>query len=213
MPSDISLAVILEREGLVAEGPAAKLRGGGRAKRPVEAAVRELGVDEVALVAAIRRHVRVPLADPASVAVESDAIRTLPRDLCRRLKVLPLALEGWGEQVLRLELAMADPTDAQAVTEVEEAAGYRVEPALMTLSAIEELVEIQYGALVTEVMRRDPRAATVPAEPRASSGSSEEDAPLAIRHRALLELLIEKRLIDREEYEAAVARLWARDRG
>jgi hypothetical protein len=211
MPSGISLAEILEKEGLVAPGGLNELRG-GRGRRPVEIAVRDLEVDEVALVAAIRRHVRVPLADPAKLSVDSDAVRTLARDACRRLKVLPLSLDGWGESSLRLDLAMADPTDDRAIAEVEEAAGYRVAPALMTLSAIEELVETAYGALVTEVMRRDPRAKTVPAEVAASEEKPPAQASLELRHRALVDLLLDKQLIRAEELEAALARLLERER-
>jgi hypothetical protein len=213
MPDERRLVDILVREGLIASGAAGALDEVGAARRPVEVAVRERDIDEVALVAAIRRHVKVPLADPAKVEVEVDAIRVLSRDVCRRLKVLPLQVSGWPDDGLVLELAMADPTDGRAIAEVEEFAACRVAPALMTLSAIEELVESAYGALVTEVMRRDPRAKTVPAEDVApAEPPSESGAPLAARHQALLELMLEKQLIREDEYEAAVSRVLARDR-
>lgn len=211
-----SLADILLGEGLISRSAAADLGGdqrGGTARRPIEVAVRDLGLDEVTLVAAIRRQRRVPLADPATVVVDPDAVRSLSREMCRRLKVLPLALGGWADEVPKLDLAMADPTDEGALAEVEEASGYRVEPALMTLSAIEELVESAYKAFVTEVMRRDPRQGAGVSSAPASGVLREEEAPLAIRHRALLELMLEKELIRRDEYEAAVARLLSESRG
>jgi hypothetical protein len=118
------------------------------------ALVRECGIDEVALLAALRRHVRVATGDPATVAPEPEAVRELQRDVCRRQRVAPLSVSSYGGQGRVLRLAMADPTDAVAVAEVEHVTGCRVEPVLMTVSAVEELVEKTYRALVTEVMRR-----------------------------------------------------------
>jgi hypothetical protein len=118
------------------------------------ALVRECGIDEVALLAALRRHVRVATGDPATVAPEPDAVRELQRDVCRRQRVAPLSLSSYGGDGRVLRLAMADPTDAVAVAEVEHVTGCRVEPVLMTVSAVEELVEKTYRALVTEVIKR-----------------------------------------------------------
>lgn len=118
------------------------------------ALVRECGIDEVALLAALRRHVRVATGDPATVAPEPEAVRELQRDVCRRQRVAPLSLSSYGGGGRVLRLAMADPTDAVAVAEVEHVTGCRVEPVLMTVSAVEELVEQTYRALVTEVIKR-----------------------------------------------------------
>jgi Type II secretion system (T2SS), protein E, N-terminal domain len=96
--------------------------------------------------------------------------------------VAPLSLSSYGGGGRVLRLAMADPTDAVAVAEVEHVTGCRVEPVLMTVSAVEELVEKTYRALVTEVIRRggEPR----PAEERSvETGSAEarSDAAEAAR--------------------------------
>lgn len=151
-----SLAEIVLEEGL---GTAAAVEraaeAADRAGTPlVVALVRELGLDEVALIAALRRHIRIATADPATVAPEPEALRELPRDVCRRQRVVPLALSSYDGRRRVLRLAMADPTDAVAVAEVEHLSGCRVEPVLMTVSAIEELAEKTYRAFVTEVMAR-----------------------------------------------------------
>jgi hypothetical protein len=66
---------------------------------------------------------------------------------------------------------MADPTDAVAVAEVEHVTGCRVDPVLMTVSAVEELVEKTYRALVTEVMKRvDDRGDEPASRPRGKDG-------------------------------------------
>ncbi len=154
------------------------------------ALVRECGIDEVALLAALRRHVRVATGDPATVAPEPEAVRELQRDVCRRQRVAPLSVSSYGGGGRVLRLAMADPTDAVAVAEVEHVTGCRVEPVLMTVSAVEELVEQTYRALVTEVIKRgagdgrageagfsEPRADAVGFEAARAAGRSEPRTP------------------------------------
>lgn len=51
---------------------------------------RELGVDEVALVVALRRELRVLAIDPRAIRPDTEALRELPRDTCKRLRVVPL---------------------------------------------------------------------------------------------------------------------------
>ncbi len=121
----------------------------------IAALVRNDGIDELALVAAIRRQVRVPLIDPALVEHDPEALRELPQEVCRRLGVMPLVISSYDTGSRVLQLAMADPTDTMAVAEVEHITGCHVENHLMPLSAIEELVQKAYRAFVTEVMRRE----------------------------------------------------------
>jgi hypothetical protein len=150
----LATAASLERAALAAD----------RAGTPLVCAlIRECGIDEVALVAALRRHVRVATGDPATVQPEPDAVRELQRDVCRRQRVAPLSVSAYGGDVRMLRLAMADPTDAVAIAEVEHVTGCRVDPVLMTLSAVEELVEKTYRALVTEVMKRTSERGEEPA--------------------------------------------------
>ena len=85
--------------------------------------------------AAIRRHVRVPLVDPGEVAPDPEALRELPQDVCTRLGVMPLAVSELRRRTRACsQLAMADPTDAVAVAEVEHVTGCQVEGRLMPLS-------------------------------------------------------------------------------
>jgi hypothetical protein len=179
----------------------------------VEHLVREAEIDEVALVAALRRGLRVPTPDPATVKVEPDALRTLSQDVCRRRRVMPLSVFYDGED-RKLRLAMADPTDAIALAEVEHRTGLDILPELMTLSAITEMVEVEYGKIVTEVMRRDRK------QPAMSSSRDEDNAPktvpyhrisdeadLAERFEALLRLLVENKIISEDEFEDQVRQL------
>jgi len=115
--------------------------------------VRELGVDEVALIGALRKQTRVPLIDPGSLAIDPEALRQVPRDVCARLRVLPLSLTSDGSgRVMRL--AMADPTDTAAVAEIEQLTHCDVEVNALPLSAIDELVDKGYRQVNTAVVSR-----------------------------------------------------------
>ncbi len=224
-----TLAEIALDEGLADEAVlAAAAMHADEAEEPlVVSLVREGKIGEVALVAALRRQVRVSIADPATVSLDTDALRELPRDVCRRRRVLPLAVQVHASGPRTLRLAMADPTDDMAVAEVEHLTGCQVEPALMTLSAVEELIETGYRGFVTEVMKRDrkpvyggdPSVSTVPAAPREAATSGEtkptttphhritDEATDATRLRALVQLLVDKGVVTEAEYEEAVRRL------
>jgi hypothetical protein len=115
--------------------------------------VREIGVDELALVGALRKQTRVPLLDPADLQIDPEALRQVPRDVCARLRVLPLgvAIEG-RTKVLRL--AMADPTDTSAVAEIEQLIRAEIDVSALPLSTIEELVEKGYRQINTAIVSR-----------------------------------------------------------
>jgi hypothetical protein len=117
--------------------------------------IRETGVDELALIAALRKQTRVPLLDPAQVQVDPEALRLVPRDSCARLRVLPLSVHDDGKtRVLRV--AMADPTDTAAILELEVIANCEIEVTALPLSAIEELVDKGYKQFSTAVTKPRP---------------------------------------------------------
>jgi hypothetical protein len=149
-----TLAEIAIEAGLVTKDQAVKAgRIAAQRQQPlVHVLIRELGVDEVALIAALRKQTRVPLIDPADIEVDSDALRMVARDVCARLRVLPLsvALDG---QTKVLRIAMADPTDTSAILELEQLAACEIEVTALPLSAIEELVDKGYKSFSTAVVK------------------------------------------------------------
>jgi len=150
-----TLGEIAIEAGLVNKASAAKAgRMAEDRKEPlVVVLVRELGVDELALVGALRKQTRVPLIDPATIEIDAEALRQLARDVCARLRVLPLSLSTEGSGRL-LRIAMADPTDESAVAEIEQLTHCDVEVSALPLSAIEELVERGYRQVNTVVVSR-----------------------------------------------------------
>jgi hypothetical protein len=192
----------------------------------VVALIRELGIDEVAMVGAFRRELRMLSVDPRAVKPETDALREVSRDLCRRLRVVPLRVSGPPDDDKEIWLAMADPTDMGAIAEVERTTGAVVDPALLPLSAIDELIERGYKELNTQVVKRTKGVfggnvvATTKTHARADSGDDTADHPrtmpfhqiadeadVSMRVTALVKVLIDKGVLTEEDYEQAIREL------
>ncbi len=150
-----TLAEIAIEAGLVNKTNAAKAGKLAEDRREplVVMMIKELGVDEVALLAAIRKQMRVPLVDPKDVHIDPDALRQVPRDVCARLRVLPLGLSTDGASKV-LRVAMADPTDTTAVAELEAVSNCEIDIVGLPLSAIDELVAKGYRGINTAVVSR-----------------------------------------------------------
>jgi hypothetical protein len=154
-----TLGEIVIEAGLVNKAGAARAGKMAEERRLplVVVLVREAGVDELALVGALRRQTRVPLLDPGDLQIDPEALRQIPHDVCARLRVLPLGLAIEGRTKV-LRIAMADPTDTSAVAELEQLTRAEIDVSALPLSAIEELVEKGYGQLNTAVISRPGRS-------------------------------------------------------
>jgi hypothetical protein len=150
-----TLAEIAIEAGLVTKANAAKAgkMAEERHEPLIVMLVRELGVDEVALVGAIRKQSRIPLIDPAEIQIDPEALRHVPKDACQRLRVLPIGILADGDTKV-LRLAMADPTDTSGILEIESLTQYEIDVFILPLSAIEELVNKGYRQLTTAVVTR-----------------------------------------------------------
>ena len=150
-----TLAEIAIEAGLVTKASASRAgRLAEQRKQPlVTVSIRELGVDEVALIGALRKQTRVPLLDPAQIQIDPEALRLISRDACTRLRVLPLQVGTDGTTKV-LRVAMADPTDTSAILELEQLTSCEIEVTVLPLSAIEELVEKGYKQFSTAVVQR-----------------------------------------------------------
>ncbi len=239
-----NLADIVVAEGLVDEQRVTSAeKYARRSGEPLIVALVELErVGEIALVAALGRHLRLPLVELSAEQAEPEALREVPHELARRRRLLPLALEQKKEGPRILRLAMADPTDRDAIAEVEISTGCQVVPLLATLSSVDEAIGRSYRGIVTAIMRRDEEE-TTERSPNSAPGTGkrvpfggnlavatpalpdvrgvatptgpttepfhhlEDEAPMELRHRALLELLQAKGLITLDEYWDELRRL------
>ncbi|HEX8114151.1 MAG TPA: hypothetical protein VF516_40755 [Kofleriaceae bacterium] len=221
-----TLGEIAIEAGLVNKASAAKAgRLADERKLPlVVVLVRELGVDEVALVGALRKQTRVPLIDPGSLEIDPEALRHVPRDVCARLRVLPMSVARDGSgKVMRI--AMADPTDTSAVAEIEQLTHCDVEVNALPLSAIDELVDKGYRQVNTAVVSRAGNAgaaAAVPSRSRPPEAESEVSVtaqmPVATLHAmapddletrltALVNALVAKGVLTEAELAEALRKL------
>jgi hypothetical protein len=227
-----TLAEIAIEAGLVTKAGAAKAgRMAEDRKQPLVAIlVRELGVDEVALIGALRKQTRVPLLDPAQIQVDPEALRLVAKDACARLRVLPLSVATEGTTKV-LRVAMADPTDTAAILELEQLAHCEIEVTALPLSAIDELVAKGYKQVSTLVTNRPTRprpfgdnlfvtTKNQRIDGNASSGEAEisttaqitmaalvpPDHDLEARFRALCQLLVGKGLVTEAELAEALKR-------
>jgi hypothetical protein len=231
-----SLAQIAVDAGLLSRADVGRAEQLADEKRVplVVALIRELGVDEVALVGAFRRELRMLSVDPRAVKPETDALREVSRDLCKRLRVVPLRVSGPPEDDKEIWLAMADPTDMGSIAEVERVTGGVVDPALLPLSAIDELIDRGYKELNTQVVKRQGAGkgggkvfganVTVHTKPHARVDGDDtqdhsrtvpfhqiaDEADVETRVAALVKVLIDKGVLREDDYEAAIRDLLRR---
>ncbi len=216
-----TLAEIAIDEGLADGGVLADAaRFADREGEPlVVGLVRGCDVDETALASAIRRQMRVDVVEPGDIEVDPDAIRQLARDVAWKRRAAPLAIADYGGGRRGMRVAMADPSDAVAVAEIEHRSGCRAEPVLMVLSGVEGLIERTYGQFVTKVMKREPARPAGNHRPAAPQPTTEpfrrvtDDADPALLVRALVGLLEEAGVLEDSEFEQRVIELMKAEDG
>jgi hypothetical protein len=93
-------------------------------------------ISDVQLLDAISTQLGIPIVQVES-EIRPEVRGLLPRHLCRRFTVLPLALEE--HNVVRL--AMVDPLDDVAIREVENFTGLAVRPVLANVHEIRHAIE------------------------------------------------------------------------
>jgi len=208
-------ARLVDKAGVAKAGKLAEER-----KEPlVVIFVRELGIDELALIAALKKQTRVPIIDPGTVRVDPEALRLIPKEACARLRVLPLGTTTDLNGKL-LRLAMADPTDSAAVAEIAHLAHCDVDVSALPLSAIEELVDKGYRQINTVITRTTLLGGKV--IPILDGGESEVSVTAQIpisalrqvvesdaeqRLAALVQLLVGKGVITEDELAEALRKL------
>lgn len=232
MPPELARIAVEEHLADVASVTDAQEQADRHHEPLVAALVRVAHVSDAALARALARRLGLPLA--SSLEPDSDALREIGHDVAERHRLLPLALELPADGPRLLRVAMADPTDHQALALLEASTGCRIEPVLASLGVVDDAIARAYRGFVTEVI---PRAETEPApappepprEPRATQpprlpfGAEipevstqpfhrlDDEAPIELRLRALVQLLAEKGLLGEDEWLERI-RLLLRER-
>ena len=97
-------------------------------------------VSEKDLVAAVAAQVGLSFVDFDHVAVNPALDRLVPADLARRHLAVAVDFEGSD-----LVVAMLDPSDREAVTEIERATAWTIRPAIAVRSELHRVVASMYG--------------------------------------------------------------------
>ncbi|CAN5696133.1 hypothetical protein BH11MYX2_BH11MYX2_34260 [soil metagenome] len=202
-----TLAEIAIEAGLVTKVNVAKAgKISDEKKQPlVVSLIKDLGVDEVALLGAMRKQTRVALIDPALISIDPEALRLVSREACARLRVLPLSVRVEGRHTV-LRIAMADPTDTSAIAELEQLTKHEIDVAALPLSAIDELVDRGYKQNSTQVVHRTgsmfiTSKGSIPSRP----GSVETDAEVSVT--AQIPIAALQRAVGTDDLEARLTAL------
>lgn len=100
-------------------------------------------ISEEVLMDFLAHQTGVPRADLRAVSVDPVALRRIPRRLAEQLTILPLAFK----EPKTLVLAMADPSDLNAIDSARFASGLTIEPVVASHSALRNAISEQYRKL------------------------------------------------------------------
>lgn len=100
-------------------------------------------ISEEVLMDFLAHQTGVPRADLRTVSVDPMALKRVPRRLAEQLTILPLALK----EPKSLVLAMADPSDLNAIDSARFASGLTIEPVVASHSALRAAISEQYRKL------------------------------------------------------------------
>ena len=98
----------------------------------------------------LARRYGVPTIDLDPLTVDPAIIELVPEEMARTCKVLPLSRSG-----ATLTVAMADPTNVQAMDDIRFTTGCSVEPVVASEPALEDAIDACYGPMRRARLRRD----------------------------------------------------------
>lgn len=100
-------------------------------------------ISEEVLMDFLAHQTGVPRADLRNINVDPVALKRVPRRLAEQLTILPMAFK----EPKTLVLAMADPSDLNAIDSARFASGLTIEPVVASHSALRNAIAEQYRKL------------------------------------------------------------------
>jgi type IV pilus assembly protein PilB len=89
----------------------------------------------------LSQQYRVPTINLEEYEVDADVVKLVPKEPCERHKVLPVSRTGNA-----LIVAMADPTNLNAIDDLKFLTGYNIEPVIASETSIHTAIEKYYNA-------------------------------------------------------------------
>jgi type II secretory ATPase GspE/PulE/Tfp pilus assembly ATPase PilB-like protein/DNA-binding NarL/FixJ family response regulator len=136
------LGIALHKKNLLSDAQLQELHRLHQARRePLVTLLLEKGwLDERRIRAFLKRDLLIDEVALAEIALAPALAELLPRSLCERQLVVPVALDG-----RRLTLAMADPMDTALSDEIRFTAGLELQIVMADVAAIRERIAALYG--------------------------------------------------------------------
>jgi hypothetical protein len=180
------------------------------------AAVEIGGIGDELLATTLATRLRLPRVDLLRESVDEDALREVSHDLADARRLIPLGIDSSGPRRM-IRVAMADPLDFDATEEIEMSTGCTVEPLVGRVGEIGDAVSKYYRRVITKMIPRRPvfgagaaagTPAARPAEPTTQPHHvAADEASPEIGLRALVDLLVERGVVDREAWQEVVRRI------
>ena len=174
------------------------------------ALVEHASVDEELLAATMAQALSLPRVDLAREPVDEDAVREVPYDLADGRRLLPIGIERSDKRRI-IRVVMADPLDFDATEEIEMSTGCTIEPLVGRVGEIGDAVMRYYRGVITKMIPRRPYfGATLPANAQPTTQPNRnisDEATPEIGLQALLDLLVDRGLVDRDAWSEAVRQL------
>ena len=148
------------------------------------------------------RRLCLPRADLSHEPVDADAVREVPHDFAEARRLLPLSIDR-GANPRTIRVAMADPLDLDAVEELELSTGCDVDPLVAPVGELGEAIHRHYRGIITKMIPR--KAAEGPTTK--PNHQLLDEVGLDLQLRALVDVLAERGLVDRDAWIEAVRRL------
>jgi type IV pilus assembly protein PilB len=98
-------------------------------------------VSDDAITDFLSRQYRVPTVNLEEYEVDADILKLVSKEQCERHKVVPVSRAGNA-----LVVAMADPTNLNAIDDLKFLTGYNIEPVIASEAAILKAIEKSYNA-------------------------------------------------------------------
>ena len=89
----------------------------------------------------LSQQYRVPTVNLEEYEIDAEILKLVPKEPCERHKVVPVSRTGNS-----LIVAMADPTNLNAIDDLKFLTGYNIEPVIASETAIQSAIEQYYNA-------------------------------------------------------------------
>lgn len=197
-----SLEGALIDEGLIGEHALreAKRTALRRHVHLIEVLVDEHIVDEAELADALARCTNLPRASIGTV--DDEAVHEVRHDVAAAYLVIPTAVT---HEPRALRLAMVDPTDSHALEDIASSTDCAIHVEVATLSDVRAALPRFYSGMITRMIPRVGETSRGESTKPHVELPDERSPELLVR--ALVELLAEKGLVSRAEYDERVQKL------